>query len=100
MKAYTGYSRSGAKENGAVLVFANSAKEARVLTWHDGLVVDEWIDTAVQWLKDRPWLFKEATSDKPHVVDSPRTCVVCHMWGNLINENGICSDHASTLEVK
>jgi hypothetical protein len=95
MKAYMGFSRSLGAEEGAVLVFAHDAREARELTYENGLVVDEWIDTAVKWLRD-PVIFEYAdkdklTRDEPHVIDKPPSCKACFRWGNPINEAGICS---------
>ena len=97
LNIYMGYSRSAGKEEGAVLVFAHTAKEAKKLTFNDGLVVDEWIDTAVKRLKNKPWLYNETRQeilgeDIPHVVESPTVCKICGQWGDEIQEDGSCSE--------
>jgi len=45
MKAYMGYSRKAGSEDGACLVFAHNAKEARKLAW---VQLAEWFD--VEWI--------------------------------------------------
>jgi len=71
MRAYMGFSRSAGSKEGAVLVFAHSAQEARMLTYKHGVVVEDYLDTAVRWLRDS-LLFDFADSEKlardePHI---------------------------------
>ncbi len=102
MRAYSGYSRSVGPEEGAVLVFAHNSREARKFTFDHRLVVEEWLDTAVKWLRDNPLLFEYADKEKlargePHVIDSPPSCIICYQWGNPIDETGICSQCKEAL---
>ena len=98
MKAYMGYSRGGGAQEGAVLIFAHSAREAKKVAW-GGILSDicdgEYTDAAVRLLKKEG--FDEANQEKlsadiPHVIDNPRTCKGCEMWGVDIQENGYCID--------
>ena len=101
LKAYMGYSRAGGSREGACLVFAHNTKEARTLTypvlidWFDHNGSDDYIDTVTKVLKECEHLFKEANQDKlaagvAHVIESPKTCIVCEMWGEEIDEKGYC----------
>ncbi|KKM17966.1 hypothetical protein LCGC14_1670470 [marine sediment metagenome] len=100
MRAYMYYSRSGGSEEGAILVFANTAREAGREGWGTGhlMIVDEYIDGAVRWLRDKDWLFEEADKDKlaagiAHVIDDPRSCSACYYWGlSPIGERGYCEE--------
>jgi hypothetical protein len=84
-----GFSRGAGSEEGACLIFAHTAKEARklahrvMLGWFDG----EWIDTAVRRLRGKPWLMLEAdmaklAEDEPHAIECPTTCPTCGQWGH------------------
>lgn len=87
----------GEPENGACLVFAHTAKEARrvgwptVSMWGGG----EWIECRATRLWKSDHLFTEAdqaklTADVPHVIESPPACTTCEMWGGKPNLGG-CS---------
>ena len=99
MKAYMVYSISAGSAEGACLVFASTAKEARKLGAkyiYDWFMTD-WVDVGVRWLRDRDLLFGEADQDKlknntPHAIENPETCSVCGFWGVSRIENGLCSD--------
>ena len=95
-----GYSRSAGSCEGAVLVFAHNAKEARILIWHNGLVVEDWIDTAVKLMRNSVWLYDEMVSQEPHVIDSPKVCVMCELWGNELNENDVCTECVENMEAE
>jgi len=100
MRAYMGFSREAGSQEAAILIFAHNCKEARRLAfpfisdWGDG----GWLDVAVKWLKDAQHLFDtEANKEKitagiPHVIDSPKTCERCELWGKAMNEHGVCED--------
>jgi len=95
MKAYSGFSRIDGPIEGAVLVFANSAKEARKLAYGHCLNVDEWTDQAVKWIKDDDTIFGLANQQKlndsiPHVVDCPIDCESCEEWGWGITADNKC----------
>lgn len=99
LKPYMGYSRGGGSEEGAVLIFAHTAREAKKLAFEElkGWCDDqEWIDVAVKRLKGE-WLYAETDQEKlknniPHVIDSPTGCRRCELWGVKLNEKGICED--------
>lgn len=94
-----GYSREAGSQEGAVLIFAHDAKEARKLAYPfvQDWFGDGWTDCAVMYLKDRTYLFAEANQEKltrgdPHVVDSPKVCKQCELWGFAMDDNGICEN--------
>ena len=91
-----GYSRANSASEGAVLIFANTAQEARRIMWSSGIgsdLTDDYIDMAVCWLRDKLWLFKEMKKDTPHVVSYPKSCTSCDIWGNSeIGTDGLCED--------
>ena len=89
LHTYMGFSRSMGMEEGACLIFAHSAKEARkfayraIRDWFDG----EWVDAAVLRLRDMPWLCEEADQVKlslgvPHFIERPVSCPGCGQWGH------------------
>ena len=101
MRMYMAYDVQGA-EDGALLVFANTAREAKVTVYPEAscLLSVEYIDLRVHWLRDNsPHLLAAADQDKlakgiPHVIDSPPSCELCCLWGDapeyVIEENGQC----------
>jgi hypothetical protein len=86
---------------GALLVFAPNRQEARVLASRDGWLGDaRFIDIRARRIPDGPataHLRAAATSEGPHVVDSPPSCDACGTWGALTAEGG-CSTCASEAE--
>ena len=99
LKPYMGYSRAGGSAEGAVLIFAHTAREAKKYAFEElqGWYSDqEWIDVAIKKLKGEH-LYKEADQENlqkniPHVIDCPKsTCKQCECWGLELNEDGICS---------
>lgn len=91
---YMGYSAAMGSCEGAILIFANSAKEAKKLFWKNSIMldIDEYIDMKVILIKDKPFLEKEKKYDYPHIVEFPTTCWRCDMWGEEIGEDGLCDD--------
>lgn len=88
LNVYIGFSRQAGPSEGACLIFARTAREARPLAfglisgWYD----NDYIDTGVRRLRDKPWLFLEADQEKlgagiAHAVECPRTCPRCELWG-------------------
>jgi len=92
MRAYMGY-WAGAPEEGACLIFAHTAREAKKFAYATlyGWCSDcEWIHVSVKWLRHKYFMqLKEI--DEPHVIESPPGCKHCENWG-VLNENSICSD--------
>lgn len=108
MKPYMGFSRSYGAREGAVLIFAKTAKEARREGWRNGatLIADEYIDFGVRLLRNSDYLLLEADPLKlangtPHVIDDPHSCKSCFMWGGSpIGEDGLCEDCRSEYKDK
>jgi len=94
LKPYVVSSLSLGSREGACLVFAYSIKEAKKLgypiinDWFD----IEWIDCGVAWLKNKDWLFEEKRKDEPHVIENPKVCELCGVWGNEPFDDHICMD--------
>jgi len=95
---YMGYVED--PREGAALIFACSVREAKLLAWS---ILRSWfqvdyIDISVRLVKDSEYLYAEADQEKlaldmPHVVESPRTCKDCELWGvSELNEEGYCND--------
>jgi len=104
MKAYMGYEKDCSDE-GACLIFANNAKEAKSLAYEEvnGWNDAQWIDIRVKWLKRENFLFELADKEKlvkniPHLIAdlSSICCKICNCWGQEY-ENGICN---SCLELE
>ena len=97
MRAYSVFSRNLGPHEAAVLVFANSAKEARKLAWpkvqYD--IVTEWTDLGVKWMRNEKsvWPLGDQdllASNTPHVVLGPICCESCGLWGCGIDNSGMC----------
>lgn len=95
LNLYMGYARD-AKEEGACLVFAFNAEQARRLAWPvlNGWFDDiRWIDVVARRLRSHDYLRDLARSGEPHVIESPPVCPHCELWGGgPVDENGRC-DH-------
>lgn len=95
---YMGY--SGDPGEGAVLVFAHSAREAKPLAfgclgaWFE----TDYIDTRVRRLRgDHAYLLTLADQDKlsagaAHVIDDPPSCQSCNRWGTPLSADMRCAD--------
>jgi len=98
MKPYMGFSRTAGAHNGAILIFAHTAREARAVGWKEfgRELTDEFTYFAVRRMWKAPWLFKDADRskilrDKPHFIDAPTSCERCEKWGFEIID-GVCSE--------
>ena len=100
LKPYMGYNRDIGASEGAVLVFAHNIKEAKKIGWYsmrDNIIYcGRYIDMAVNLMKG-DHLYKDADQAKlnhdiPHVVDSPTICKRCNLWGDELDEKGLCED--------
>ena len=92
-----GYSAGAGSSEGAALIFAHKAREAKEIGWKEtsGIFTEEYIDFAVRIIRGHEWLYKEADQEKlandiPHVVIDVHSCSKCEMWGDEILENGLC----------
>ena len=88
-------SYSGDPSEGASLVFADTARQAKALAWKFDPCCDggDFTDVRVKWLRDQafPWLRKEALEKTPHVNDCPKSCERCETWGQYeVGEDGLC----------
>ena len=108
MNMYMGFSRAFTPIEGAILIFAHTAREARKVGWNGfGFeLTDEYIDFSVRRIRSsHKWLFLEADRFKlaagiPHVIDNPRTCKMCEMWGHAeISEDGLCEDCKAEIKL-
>ena len=94
MKPYIAFSRAAGPENGAILILANSTREARVLAWRSGECwnADGWLDLGVRWLRDDDVLMladqAKLAAGMPHVVALPVPCEDCGLWGCGLQADG------------
>lgn len=99
LKAYSAFSREAGPEEGAILVIANTTREAKKLAWQSGACwnVDEWIDLATRLIKDDIYILsladqKELRLGHPHIIDNPIGCDKCGMWGVEITIDKLCGN--------
>jgi len=97
MRAYMGYCIE--PYEGACLIFAHSAKEAKRLAWgYVSYIGGDYVDVRVRWLRNRDHLFlSEADQEKlargeAHAIDEPKYCNSCEFWGDPIGDDGYCDD--------
>ena len=102
LKVYMGYDNLGGSSEGAILIFAHTAREAKKVAWNSYSFIQEicdgeYINLRVRLERNANHLFKEANQDKlkadePHVIESPTTCNGCELWGYELNKEGYCED--------
>lgn len=101
LRAYMAYDYYAGPEEGAALVFAATAKDARRLAWPTlrEWFGGEWINCAVRWLRaDCAHLRR---MDGPHVVEDPPVCRDCERWGpEPLEDDGRCTDCATDREAE
>ena len=99
MKKYMGYDADRGPGEGAVLILANTAKEARKTLWEDNtLDIERFIDVRVELIRGFDYLEKEKQHDYPHLV-SPTACCKCNMWGlEEIGDDGLCDSCRETVQ--
>lgn len=90
LRAYMGYSNVSGPSEGAILIFAYTAKDAKKIGWNSPtFIVDycdnDYTDFRINWLKNEPWLFDQMKKNEPHVIECPRTCKSCGLWGYEMN---------------
>lgn len=98
LKPYMGCYRDEPQE-GAILIFAHTAKEAKKVGWSEPSwirdSIDSFLDFRVTLIKNNPDILKDGNHEKlsnniPHVNDSPTSCKGCGLWGKVLNEKGLC----------
>ena len=104
MKPYMAFSRSAGSEEGAILVVANTAKEAKTLAWGRCLNVEGWTDQGVRLIRDNSTLLladqQKVRHNIPHVIDDPLSCEMCGLWGAGLTEDnkcGYCGEHPGDI---
>lgn len=105
MKAYMGY--AGDPHDGAILIFAHNAKQAKRLAYPEmsNLFDCMFCDARVKWLKGEDYLFENADKEKlaagiAHIVDNPISCKSCEMWGSgELDADGVCASCRDTEEM-
>lgn len=97
MKTYMGYDGYIGREEGAVLIFAHNAKEAKRLAVPviQSFFDSDYIAVRACRLWNRDHLFAEADQAKlaegiAHVIEDPKCCVACECWGYPLGEDGVC----------
>ena len=99
LKPYKAYNYDPAE--GAILVFAKNAREAKKVSWeHTWCDKDEYIYWRVKLLPKETWdFFYEKDADKellekgiPHVIEMPTGCKNCESWGMVVGEDGLCDE--------
>lgn len=105
LKPYMGY--AGDPADGACLIFAHDAKEAKKVGY--GVVNSwggEWIEMRVNLIRNEDYLFKEADpellqADTPHVIEAPTCCNCCEKWGvGEIGPDRLCPDCHKDKELR
>jgi hypothetical protein len=99
LNAYMVFSKSDGSEAGACLVFADNAEFAREMAYYCDYC-DHWEllnDIEAHQIKDNPQIFKEADQEKfkigvAHVIENPKSCEKCGLWGGYLDDNDICED--------
>lgn len=101
LKAYMFH--SGFPEEGAVLTFAYSHKEAKKLSFRE-INLDEWLELRGRLIKD-DFIFELGNKEKiikgiPHCIDCPESCKMCELWGvSRLNKKGYCENCESCYGV-
>lgn len=89
LNTYMGWVEGVGPEEGACLIFARTAREARKVAWPilaGWWGGDCWTDTRTRRLRDMPWLDRDAdpvklAAGEPHAIECPTCCEHCGMWG-------------------
>jgi hypothetical protein len=98
VKPYIAFLRSFGPAEGAFLVIASSAKEAKRLAWQNSpMDYIEFTDLAVRLMRNTQNALPLAKQDKlkykvPHVVKNPVGCDVCNVWGAGLTTEGLCGN--------
>lgn len=95
MRAYIAFSKGSGPEDGAILVFHNTAREAKKLVYGACDNVDDWLDQGIRWLRDKD-VFRLGNLEKlktstPHMVYDPASCQSCDLWGCGLTNGLVCS---------
>ena len=106
MHPYIGY--SGDPSEGAALIFAHSAKQAKPLAFGmlSGWFDLDFTDVRVRRVRENEaYLLALANPEKlvtgtPHVIEDPPSCNLCLQWGSVIDENHHCARCAAECDAE
>lgn len=91
IRPYMAFDRRMGAQEGAMLVFANSAQEARKVSYGLGWFNSEWCDWAATLQRDLPNHLKALDDGSVQTIESPPVCDRCHSWGGHIIKDTGCS---------
>jgi len=107
MKPYMAFSRGAGPGEGAVLVIANTARQAKSLVWEhcSCFNVEDWIDQSAILIRNNKGILALADQEKlranvPHVIDNPEGCIKCECWGIPLSESGLCEICSEWEEIR
>ena len=87
LNAYMGYSRNMGPSEGAVLIFAHTAREAKRVGMRSVLsdiTGGDFLDMAIRRIREpgveRHGDAEKLARDEPHMNDSPNGCCDCECW--------------------
>ena len=82
-------------DEGAALVFAETAREAKRLGWArvSWFERDSYFDVRVKRMRIFPEYLMSLYDGKQQVVEAPPTCDVCGTWGSPPRANGDGCEH-------
>ena len=94
LNIYMGYDVEAGSEEGAILIFAETAKQAKKLSFKflRSFFGTRWIDIRIKKLRDHEYLRKQMKKDTPHVIDSPKVCEICYYWTEGKLTDGLCEN--------
>ena len=91
LNAYMAFDRIQGPSEGAMLVFATNAQQARKLSFGVGFSEwSQWIDWVATKIKDLPEHL-QALADQGPVIECPPVCPSCKHWGGHTREFRMCS---------
>lgn len=87
--------QEGQYESGAILVIANTVREARKIAWPHCWHVEDFVDLAVRLIRDNLEVLHLVDQTKlqrnqPHVIDNPLACEFCNTWGSGLTVDKLC----------
>ena len=97
MKPYMAFSRNYGPPEGAFLVIANNAREAKKLAWKQcPMDFMEYIDLGIRLIRDDSAILlanqAKLETNQPHVVLNPIHCEACQQWGAGLAEDNLCGN--------
>ena len=102
MKAYMVYDRYIGPGEAAMLVFANTAQEARKVSYGLEWCNSDWTAWTATLIRDLPDHLKALDDGTVSVVTAPPVCEQCKSWGGHPKGPGcsLCTEDWEVTEVK